>query len=61
MQHVCESKHEKECMTNTPLIARVSIYLQIEAAYRKKYEIRKLMAYKNLTIGDAKKLIYKKT
>ncbi|KYM85814.1 hypothetical protein ALC53_04399 [Atta colombica] len=59
-----ESKHEKECTTSTPKCANCKgEYISIDRSclsYRKEYEIRKLMAYENLAMEDARKLVYKK-
>ncbi|KYN36626.1 hypothetical protein ALC56_08415, partial [Trachymyrmex septentrionalis] len=59
-----ESKHEKEYMTSTPKCANCkNEHISTDRSclsYRKKYEIRKLMAYENLAMRDARKLVYKK-
>lgn len=58
-----EIKHDGPCITDTPTCANCKgEHISTDKKcpiYLKEYEVRRLIAYENISMGDAKNLVYK--
>jgi hypothetical protein len=59
-----EIKHQENCATSSPICSncRGDHFSSDKGCpvYQKEYEVKRLMAYENLAMGDARKLVYPK-
>lgn len=58
-----ETKHNGSCSSNSPKCSNCKgEHISSDKkcpTYLKKYEVKRLMAYENIAMGDARKLVYK--